>query len=198
LEPQSSESLSKTENRWDFLTVVHRIVSSWAWASLVEMLGSAKIRETTWLFLIFRIFIMIARCSKYHFWNLGKFGKNHISGLKILLTLVRISNVWHIGWDHEWNIMNFWFHPSSEVLKLLNNINSRVLYRPKHRLWSLENKKLNHIINFWMISILVLCEGIWKKSHLRSEAHNGNGRDIPYWLGSVREVPWITQLGAQG
>ena len=74
--------------------------------------------------------------------------KNHISGLKILLTLVRISNVWHIGWDHEWNIMNFLFHPSSEVLKLLNNINSRVLYRPKHRLWSLENKKLNHIINF--------------------------------------------------
>ena len=58
------------------------------------------------------------------------------------------------------HICYFW--SSSGVLKLLNNINSRVLYRPKHRLWSIENKKLNHIINFWMISILVLCERFWK------------------------------------
>ena len=87
--------------------------------------------------------------------------------------------------------MNFWFHPSSEVLKLLNNINTSVLYRPKHRLWSIENKKLNHIINFSMISILVLCEGIWKKSHLRSEDPTNVSRNIQcivYWLGSQGNI----------
>ena len=62
------------------------------------------------------------------------------------------------------HICYFW--SSSGVLKLLNNINSRVLYRPKHRLWSIENKKLNHIINFWMISILCLCEGVVKNIHI--------------------------------
>ena len=61
-----------------------------------------------------------------------------------------------------------WLQSELRGTKRLTNIISRVLYHPKHCLCSVENKKLNHIINFWMISISILCESIWKILHLGS------------------------------